>query len=186
MLRSIYCMQNLKPIETHYNGYRFRSRLEARWAVFFDACNTEYRYENEGYALESGWYLPDFWLPLEKRFVEVKPFLPHAEDFEWQKAKQLANATGCEVRIVTQPRTDADVLVFSPNGPDYKTHHTEVSALLEASMARFEHGAAPDPTLLQVQAVLAASEKRNEYLSHIAGATFDQQRFDEKMTELEG
>lgn len=28
---------DIKPIETHYNGYRFRSRLEARWAVFFDA-----------------------------------------------------------------------------------------------------------------------------------------------------
>ena len=28
----------IKPIETHYKGYRFRSRLEARWAVFFDAA----------------------------------------------------------------------------------------------------------------------------------------------------
>ena len=28
---------SLRPIETHYNGYRFRSRLEARWAVFFEA-----------------------------------------------------------------------------------------------------------------------------------------------------
>lgn len=24
----------IKPIETVYNGYRFRSRLEARWARF--------------------------------------------------------------------------------------------------------------------------------------------------------
>ena len=28
--------KSIKPIETKYNGYRFRSRLEARWAVFFD------------------------------------------------------------------------------------------------------------------------------------------------------
>lgn len=27
----------MKAIETRYKGYRFRSRLEARWAVFFDA-----------------------------------------------------------------------------------------------------------------------------------------------------
>jgi hypothetical protein len=27
----------LRPLETLYNGYRFRSRLEARWAVFFEA-----------------------------------------------------------------------------------------------------------------------------------------------------
>ena len=29
--------KSIKPIETNYKGYRFRSRLEARWAVFFDA-----------------------------------------------------------------------------------------------------------------------------------------------------
>ena len=28
---------DIKPIETYYNGYKFRSRLEARVAVFFDA-----------------------------------------------------------------------------------------------------------------------------------------------------
>jgi hypothetical protein len=27
----------IKAIETRYKGYRFRSRLEARWSVFFDA-----------------------------------------------------------------------------------------------------------------------------------------------------
>ena len=32
---------NIKPIETVYNGYRFRSRLEARWAVFFRAVGIE-------------------------------------------------------------------------------------------------------------------------------------------------
>lgn len=52
---------NIKPIETVYNGYRFRSRLEARWAVFFDALGVEYEYEPEGFTLPSGEkYLPDF------------------------------------------------------------------------------------------------------------------------------
>ena len=31
----------LKPIDTEYKGYRFRSRLEARWAVFFDAMEVQ-------------------------------------------------------------------------------------------------------------------------------------------------
>lgn len=54
----------LKAIETVYNGYRFRSRLEARWAVFFDEMGIAYKYEPEGYDLGNGnWYLPDFWLP---------------------------------------------------------------------------------------------------------------------------
>lgn len=51
----------IKPIETVYNGYRFRSRLEARWAVFLDALGVEYEYEPEGFELQNGmWYLPDF------------------------------------------------------------------------------------------------------------------------------
>lgn len=37
----------IKPIETVYKGYRFRSRLEARWAVFFDAQGIEWEYEPE-------------------------------------------------------------------------------------------------------------------------------------------
>ena len=54
---------NLKPIETVYKGYRFRSRLEARWAVFFDACGVDWEYEPEGYDLGNGLrYLPDFLL----------------------------------------------------------------------------------------------------------------------------
>lgn len=50
----------LKAIETQYKGYRFRSRLEARWAVFFDAIQAPYAYEPEGFDLDGEWYLPDF------------------------------------------------------------------------------------------------------------------------------
>jgi hypothetical protein len=51
----------IKAIETKYKGYRFRSRLEARWAVFFDAMGFDWAYEPEGFDLgKSGWYLPDF------------------------------------------------------------------------------------------------------------------------------
>lgn len=51
----------IKAIETHYNGYKFRSRLEARWAVFFDEIGAEWEYEPEGFVLSDGTtYLPDF------------------------------------------------------------------------------------------------------------------------------
>lgn len=61
------------PIETFYNGYHFRSRLEARWAVFFEAVGLPYEYEKEGFAMEDGTkYLPDFWLPSLKMWVEIK------------------------------------------------------------------------------------------------------------------
>lgn len=63
----------IKAIETVYNGYRFRSRLEARWAVFFDAAGIPYQYEPEGFDLgEAGWYLPDFRLPEQDIWVEIK------------------------------------------------------------------------------------------------------------------
>lgn len=53
----------MKAIETKYAGHRFRSRLEARWAVFFDAAGIEWTYEPQGYEFEDGTrYLPDFLL----------------------------------------------------------------------------------------------------------------------------
>ena len=53
----------MKPIETEYKSYKFRSRLEARWAVFFDACDVKWEYEPEGFDLGEGlYYLPDFLL----------------------------------------------------------------------------------------------------------------------------
>lgn len=68
-------MEQIRAIETHYKGYRFRSRLEARWAVFFDAARIEYEYEPEGFELYDGTkYLPDFYLPEFDLYVEIKPF----------------------------------------------------------------------------------------------------------------
>ena len=66
-------MHDIKPIETLYQGYRFRSRLEARWAVFFDTLGIEWQYEKEGFELPNGTrYLPDFWLPKLDCWIEIK------------------------------------------------------------------------------------------------------------------
>ena len=67
----------IKPIETIYNGYRFRSRLEARWAVFFDSAGIKYQYEPEGFCVgdfdgTSFFYLPDFYFPDQEIYGEVK------------------------------------------------------------------------------------------------------------------
>ena len=48
-------MSALKAIDTPYQGHLFRSRLEARWAVFFDALGLEWEYESEGYDLDGIW-----------------------------------------------------------------------------------------------------------------------------------
>lgn len=70
----------MKAIETSYAGCRFRSRLEARWAVVLDHLGITWEYEPQGFELE--WrlhidnaplrYLPDFWLPGHQVWLEVK------------------------------------------------------------------------------------------------------------------
>ncbi|MEV7602929.1 hypothetical protein AB0O91_36745 [Kitasatospora sp. NPDC089797] len=67
-------MTTIQPIETRYAGHRFRSRLEARWAVFFDTVGITWEYEPQGYTVgpDKRPYLPDFWLPDLHAFVEVK------------------------------------------------------------------------------------------------------------------
>jgi hypothetical protein len=72
----------MKPIETKYNGLRFRSRLEARWAVFFDRLNLKYQYEPEAYVIDGINYLPDFYLPELNLFIEIKPIDPPGEELE--------------------------------------------------------------------------------------------------------
>src|SRR5687767_5536541 len=54
----------IAPIETYYAGHRFRSRLEARWAVFFDHLGIRWEYEPEGFQTSAGPYLPDFRIEL--------------------------------------------------------------------------------------------------------------------------
>jgi len=66
--------QRITAIPTTYKGYTFRSRTEARWAVFFDAMGIEWEYEPEGLELATGErYLPDFYLPRFGWWAEVKP-----------------------------------------------------------------------------------------------------------------
>ena len=53
----------MKAIETHYAGHRFRSRLEAKWCVFFQHLSIRWEYEPQGFRFAGRSYLPDFLLP---------------------------------------------------------------------------------------------------------------------------
>ena len=84
----------IKALNTRYDGYLFRSRLEARWAVFFKSLKIAYEYEAEGYKLSNGkCYLPDFWLPnfYAGMFAEVKPNIAQSD---LSKPIQLAKDLG--------------------------------------------------------------------------------------------
>lgn len=82
----------MKAIETSFKGYKFRSRLEARWAVYLEEIGIKWEYEKEGYDLDGIWYLPDFWLPQVNMWAEVKPEPFKADELE--KIKRLAKHTG--------------------------------------------------------------------------------------------
>lgn len=88
----------IKAIETKYNGFKFRSRVEARWAVFFDNIKIPYEYEKEGYDLGGDYYLPDFWVPAWNTFIEIKGESPTEEEIK--KAEKLHKASGKSVLLV--------------------------------------------------------------------------------------
>jgi hypothetical protein len=87
----------LQALETHWAGHRFRSRGEARWAVFFQEAGIPWEYEPQGYKLEHGCYLPDFWLPTQECFIEIKSGWPTEEECEI--AYELAHASGFNVYL---------------------------------------------------------------------------------------
>ena len=72
-------MSDLKPIETKYKGILFRSRIEARWALFYDKIRVSWEYEKEGYNLNGVMYLPDFWMPQQGCFIEIKGEKPNTK-----------------------------------------------------------------------------------------------------------
>ena len=66
-------------IPTLYKGIQFRSRLEARWAAFFDLLEWPWEYE----PIDLQGYIPDFVLGFERpMIVEVKPLL--GKPYDWR------------------------------------------------------------------------------------------------------
>lgn len=97
----------MKPIETIYNGYRFRSRLEARWAVFFDVLGVTYQYEPEGFDIGGEWYLPDFYLPRLETYVEIKPLPDSGIKNEWKwTCHKFQRSTGYNIILCSGSPSD--------------------------------------------------------------------------------
>lgn len=102
----------MKAIETHYKGYRFRSRLEARWAVFFDQLGIDWQYEPEGFEFNDGSrYLPDFYLPDMDLWVEIKGRSPSKAEIA--KLRQLVRHTKSRATFrVGEPFFNVDIAEF--------------------------------------------------------------------------
>jgi hypothetical protein len=118
----------IKPIETVYAGCRFRSRLEARWAVFFDDLGIEWEYESQGYESRAGRYLPDFWLPDMRHWAEVKGHFTPAD---------LAKITGAifDLREPIDKQVTPQLLILGPvPRPGFAWAHVRLDTLLKEFM----------------------------------------------------
>lgn len=97
----------IRPIETRAYGHRFRSRLEARWAVAFTEARIAWQYEPEGFDLgDAGFYLPDFWLPQVKMWAEIKPDRPTDKEIIKAHALVEQSAKPC-LLLIGQPAAHA-------------------------------------------------------------------------------
>jgi hypothetical protein len=150
----------MKAIQTRYNGCYFRSRLEARYAVFFDSLEIKWDYEPEGFELPDGRrYLPDFWLHAPNRegsgyWVEIKPIRPTADEFD--RLKRVSVSSGHRAWfLIGTPAEDSRVIavesglfsaftgcapvVVCAGGASY-TPERMARAISAARSARFEFG----------------------------------------------
>lgn len=83
-------------IPTVYKGIQMRSRLEARWAAFFDLCTWQWSYESLDF---NGW-IPDFARSTEHPWesvslFEIKPV--RAFEYPADVAEKMERAVGADI-----------------------------------------------------------------------------------------
>lgn len=157
---------DLVAIDTEYKGYKFRSRLEARWAIFFDAIGWEWSYEIEGFKLPSGNYLPDFYFPDLDIWAEVKA--KQLTEQEYNLCKELSVASNKveqaidvillegiphwkSYRAISNGNQDIECIFIPKHHKYYPFYYSSTfdedyfqdtySACIKAKSARFEFGA---------------------------------------------
>jgi len=155
----------MKSIETYAYGCRFRSRLEARWAVFFTEAGIEWEYEPQGFETEAGPYLPDFRVRIPERlgmserrgWVEVKPndgsqMCPRFRAFALSLALRRAagdyrtdvwHVRGDPLDKREEFTTHGGLILTQCRWMLYYGVPNSESAMLAARRARFEHGEYP-------------------------------------------
>lgn len=121
-------IRDMDPIETEYQGYWFRSRLEARWAVFFEEMGLDWSYEVQGFNLsgdrgeKSTCYLPDFYIqnvktPWEESiaiWLEVKGVMKKKDK---ETCKALAIESQHPVLLVQGDPADEHITLYRKHTP---------------------------------------------------------------------
>jgi hypothetical protein len=93
---------DITPKPTLYKSRLYRSKLEARWAAFFDLCKWEYEYEPFDL---NGWS-PDFLIKGHTPIlVEVKPTQHH---FKFEKYENAIKGSRYEILFLEDGPFNAD------------------------------------------------------------------------------
>jgi hypothetical protein len=104
----------------HYNGITYRSRLESQWAMGFDTLELKYFYEPARVELPSGSYVPDFYLPDLKAWVEIKSERPWNGHTCRNLCSELARHTGRRAFLILgtflHQGREYEIEVFDPDG----------------------------------------------------------------------
>jgi hypothetical protein len=86
----------IAAIPTTYRGRRYRSRLEARWAAFFDLLGWRHEYEPfdlGSWSPDFGFPLSDNWTPAQWLLTEIKPFAPFSGPPPYSAIDKMLSAT---------------------------------------------------------------------------------------------
>ena len=174
----------IAPIETTYRGYRFRSRLEARWAVFFDAAGIAWEYEPDGYRLDSRSYLPDFWLSQLEAFVEIKPTKSACEE-AIPLMKQLVEKTlkrgliiggspnveeeHCVAHLVMKPTKSSQQVQITKGTHNYKTRWSRAWRQCIFCNSIYIHECKCEPSLSQQNHWYGKLEDKQSRIKHALG-----------------
>ena len=164
---------------TLYAGYRFRSKLEAKWAVFFDELKIPYQYEPEAFVCSDGsQYTPDFFLPKSYLrdwnsiglYLEIKPFGWQYED---KYADRIASAFGENDNLVLFSGEPFDILAetvegnyqLSPSWDNYmEIQHCEKCGVLKAEFMESNYCHCPlCDGKVNTGAAQRAAEKARQY-----------------------
>jgi hypothetical protein len=98
--------------EVIYKGCKFRSRLEARWAIFFDEMNYDWVYLEP----KNDEYTPDFYLPHKKSLIEINGQMPSQNDLNmYDEHAEKALEMGISFRLLLMsdiPRATSDFGAF--------------------------------------------------------------------------
>lgn len=113
---------------TWFGGILYRSQTEARWAVFLVHMDIPFEYEERHFDLGGIFYLPDFWLPKQNCWLEVKG--PYPTRVEKEKARRLAAHEQRNVYLcfgdIPEPEDPAwytgSSIVFFPDGRHDESH----------------------------------------------------------------